>query len=551
LPNESSSNDELQKRRLRDYRENGRLRSDDVKKGVCIALILIAEQAIRGWCDIWLRSEGGFDNLSFPAAGRGKSPVPRRKRVISCRAPRPKLEDLFDASSQIVSPRRIGMLVAQTDIGGHLLLERMADARRRSDALFDIVRTDAIYDRPIPERHRIIFYIGHLEAFDWNLLHENVFGLKSFHPEFDRLFAFGIDPVGGGLPADQPGDWPSPHAVQDYVRRIRAALDEKLSNAFLDGVERTRDGFPLQSLLNVAIEHRLMHCETLAYMLHQLPMERKIKPCDQVFLTTRPVDFRMIQIRAGRVTLGLSRHSENFGWDNEFESYATEVPAFEIDRYMVTNAQFLDFMNAGGYDTQAYWHDEGWKWVKAGGIQHPVFWSKASEGWMYRGMFEEVPLPMDWPVYVSQAEASAFAAWAGKKLPTEEQWQRAANGTANDDQPLYPWGSEAPNAAFGNFDFERWDPAPVNAYPQGKSVFGVEGMLGNGWEWTSTVFGSFPGFEPFPFYRGYSADFFDGKHFVMKGGSARTAACMLRPTFRNWFQPHYQYVYAGFRCVKP
>ena len=101
----------------------------------------------------------------------------------------------------------------------------------------------------------------------------------------------------------------------------------------------------------------------------------------------------------------------------------------------------------------------------------------------------------------------------------------------------------------GSFDFNHWDPMPVNAFPAGQSAFGVHGTLGNGWEWTSSVFAPFPGFEPFPFYRGYSADFFDGKHFVMKGGSARTAACMLRPTFRNWFQAHYQYVYAGFRCV--
>jgi len=117
----------------------------------------------------------------------------------------------------------------------------------------------------------------------------------------------------------------------------------------------------------------------------------------------------------------------------------------------------------------------------------------------------------------------------------------------------YPWGSETPNAGFdkklGNFDFHRWDPVPVNAFPEGQSAFGIHDMLGNGWEWTSTVFSPFPGFKPFPFYRGYSADFFDGKHFVMKGGSSRTAACMLRPTFRNWFQAHYQYVYAGFRCV--
>src|ERR1700687_673314 len=120
---------------------------------------------------------------------------------------------------------------------------------------------------------------------------------------------------------------------------------------------------------------------------------------------------------------------------------------------------------------------------------------------------------------------------------------------------IYPWGSEAwgseaPSARFGNFDFHRWDPTPVNAFPEGQSAFGIDDILGNGWEWTSTVFAPFPGFEPFPFYRGYSADFFDGKHFVMKGGSARTAACMLRRSFRNWFQSHYQYAYAGFRCVQ-
>jgi formylglycine-generating enzyme required for sulfatase activity len=139
--------------------------------------------------------------------------------------------------------------------------------------------------------------------------------------------------------------------------------------------------------------------------------------------------------------------------------------------------------------------------------------------------------------------------WAGKALPSEEQWQRAAYGTSDGVERLYPWGHDAPSAAFGNFDFGNWDPEPVNLHPQGQSAFGVEGMMGNGWEWTSTKFAPFPGFEAFPFYRGYSADFFDGKHFVMKGGSARTAACMVRPTFRNWFQAHYQYVYAGFRCV--
>ena len=431
----------------------------------------------------------------------------------------------------------------------HQLRERILDARRRSDALFDVVRPEAMYERPIPERHRIIFYVGHLEAFDWNLLHEGVLGLKSFQPEFDRLFAFGIDPVGGGLPSDQPSDWPSPEVVRDYMSRIRAALDEKLNDGILESSGAVLDGFSLDTLLNVAVEHRLMHIETLAYMLHQLPLERKVAQIDPPILVSPPVTHRMIQVPAGLATLGLARGSESFGWDNEYERHTVPVPAFEIDQYMVTNRQYIEFVNAGGYRTRGLWSDDDWNWKIASGVSHPAFWKKGSDGWLYRGMFEEIPLPLDWPVYVSHAEASAYARWAGKSLPTESEWHRAAYGAEDGSERFYPWGDSAPDTNFGNFDFNRWNPAPVNAFPRNRGAFGVHGMLGNGWEWTSTKFAPFPGFAAFPFYRGYSADFFDGKHFVMKGGSARTAQCMLRPTFRNWFQAHYQYVYAGFRCV--
>ena len=440
------------------------------------------------------------------------------------------------------------MLAAQEKVAVRRQLpERIFEARRRSDALFHLLRPDSIYERPIPERHRIIFYLGHLEAFDWNLLHERAFGLKSLHPEFDRLFAFGIDPVGRGLPSDQPSDWPSLEVVRDYVRRIRAALDEKL----IDGTppSDSRDGHSLDTLLNVAIEHRLMHVETLAYMLHQLPLSQKIPQEDPPYLVTPPVTHRMVGIPAGIATLGLSRNGDSFGWDNEYELHTGHVPAFEIDRYMVTNRQYLDFMAAGGYETRAFWTDDDWNWRTTREVSHPVFWKKSNGQWLLRTMFQELPLPLDWPVYVSHAEAAAFARWAGKSLPTEEEWHRAAYGASDGENRFYPWGGEAPNSTLGNFDFHRWNPVPVNAFTRGQSAFGVQGMLGNGWEWTSTVFVPFHGFEPFSFYRGYSADFFDGKHFVMKGGSARTARCMLRPTFRNWFQPHYQYVYAGFRCV--
>jgi ergothioneine biosynthesis protein EgtB len=461
------------------------------------------------------------------------------------------------------------MLAAEKSVAvPHELMERVFEARRQSDELFSLVREKALYERPIPERHRIIFYLGHLEAFDWNLLNGSVFELKSVHPEFDRLFAFGIDPVGGGLPSDLPSDWPGVGMVRDYVSKIRSSLDAKLEKAILEPHfrtysrtnDRTDDGFSLRTLLNVAIEHRLMHAETLSYMLHQLPLDAKVRPRAQQAASPNlggpPVAHRTVNVPAGTVTLGLARDAEDFGWDNEYEAHTMAVPAFEIDQYKVTNRQYLEFMAAGGYETGAFWNFDDWTWKTAGGISHPLFWKKDGDRWFYRAMFDEVPLDevaLDWPVYVSQAEASAYARWAGKSLPTEAEWQRAAYGTVDGNARAYPWGNETSNGEFnqelGNFDFHRWDPVPVNAFPEGQSAFGIHDILGNGWEWTSTVFGPFPGFDPFPFYRGYSADFFDGKHFVMKGGSARTAACMLRPTFRNWFQAHYQYVYAGFRCV--
>src|SRR5438477_661624 len=267
------------------------------------------------------------------------------------------------------------MLAAQGEIAvRHELLKRIADARWRSDALFNIVRAGSIYERPIPERHCIIFYVGHLEAFDWNLLHENVLGLKSFHPEFDRLFAFGIDPVGGGLPTDQPSDWPSLEVVRDYATRIRTALDEKLADGSLESSVPTRDGFPLDTLLNVAIEHRLMHVETLAYMLHQLPLDRKIPQEIPLNLATPPVNPRRLEIPAGIATLGLSRDGETFGWDNEYDAHTTDVSAFEIDQYEVTNGQFLEFLEDGGYERGELWGDADWEWRSAGDITSPVFW---------------------------------------------------------------------------------------------------------------------------------------------------------------------------------
>jgi iron(II)-dependent oxidoreductase len=205
-------------------------------------------------------------------------------------------------------------------------------------------------------------------------------------------------------------------------------------------------------------------------------------------------------------------------------------------------------VDAGGYHESTWWQPQDWEWLQREAIAHPLFWERHDSRWHWRGMFELVPLPPAWPVYVSQAEASAFARWRGARLPTEAEFQRAAYGTP-DGERVHPWGDAEPDATRGVFDFSTWDPESAGSHPKGASAWGVEDLVGNGWEWTSTVFGPFPGFHAMASYPEYSADFFDGEHVVIKGGSMATASELLRPAFRNWFRTRYPYVYATFRCA--
>ena len=294
-----------------------------------------------------------------------------------------------------------------------------------------------------------------------------------------------------------------------------------------------------------------MHAETLCYMLHQLPLDRKFSQAAIPSPAAPAPVFRGIEIPAGMATLGLPRGENGpFGWDNEFEEHRVEVPAFVIDSHNVTNRDYLRFMLEGGYSDRDTLERRRLGMDQLPGSPASRILAPRGDSWSYRTMFDEIPLPPDWPVYVSHDEASAYCRWAGKELPSEAEWHRAACATRAGTERAYPWGAEAPSSRHGNFDLHRWDPVPVGSYPEGASDFGVADLVGNGWEWTRTPFAPFPGFQPFSFYPGYSADFFDGKHFVMKGGSPRTAASMLRRSFRNWFQPHYPYVYATFRGVK-
>src|SRR5215471_1136092 len=403
----------------------------------------------------------------------------------------------------------------------------LVSARKQTDRLFQMLSPAALNERPIPERHRIIFYLGHLEAFDWNMIGNWAFQKPSFNSGFDRLFAFGIDPVDGQLPDDKPSDWPHVEEIGAYRDKIRAAIDSLLGIADFAG-------FSHAQIFRVAIEHRLMHAETLAYMLHWIDFDLKEKSPDYdsgVSRRRRSGRAASAIIPAGKTTFG-QQSSGAFGWDNEFLPNSVFVPEFSMDINKVTNAEFLEFVVAGGYGDRSLWTPYAWEWLQHTGTLHPKFWIFRNDTWFYRTMFEEIPLPPDWPVYVSHAEASAYARWKGRSLPSEVQYHRAADG-----------GIPA-----GNFGFRSWSPMPVGSFSPNE--FGIFDLDGNVCDATSTPFAQVDGFLPFSSYPDYSADFFDGKHFVMKGASPRTDASLVRTSFRNWFQPHYPNVYASFRCIE-
>jgi formylglycine-generating enzyme required for sulfatase activity len=396
------------------------------------------------------------------------------------------------------------------------LTQALRDARRQTDLLFSLVAPSAMYDRPAPERHRLIFYLGHLEAFDWNQIAVWALSERRFCPEFDRLFEAGIDPDSSSLPADRPADWPDRAQVESYNSQVRNRIDNLLPHA-------------PEHIVLMALEHRLMHAETLAYLLQNLPFEQKIPhENSDPEPSSKPVNTQ-IEIPGGLATLGRDRE-EGFGWDNEFDKHFARVPAFCVDRYKVTNADYLDFVKQGA--------------------KPPHFWTLRNGQWFLRGMFQLIPLPLYAPVYVTQHEASEYASWKNKQLLNEAQFHRAAYAARDSVEREYPWGTTPPFPGQGAFDFVSWDPVPVSATPECDSDYGVAQLVGNGWEWTSTPFAPFPGFRPEPNYAGYSENFFDGHHYVMKGASCRTASRLLRRSFRNWFRPDYPHVYASFRLVE-
>jgi ergothioneine biosynthesis protein EgtB len=443
-------------------------------------------------------------------------------------------------------------------IPAHIDRARLSDwyrrNRARSRTLFDLLDPSTYYTRPIALRNPIVFYEGHLPAFTTLSFLVRGLGRAGVDPAMERLFERGIDPATVSDAAPRSGAntvWPPRADVLSFGARVDQAVLESLAHASFDLSGTVHKAMRHGEAIYTALEHEAMHQETLLYMWHRLPFAQKHAPESAPALdvrTDRPAR-AVASIPAGAATLGAERGAIDFGWDNEFSEWRVHVGAFDIDVHSVTNADFLEFIDAGGYRRPELWSDAGWQWRDQEAITHPAFWIADGGGWKWRGMFEAIALPTAWPVYVSGHEAAAFARWRGRRLPTEAEYHRAAFGTPEGRERMFPWGDASPDASRGNFDFTNWEPVPVGARPSGASAWGVHDLVGNGWEWTSTLFEPFPGFEPMASYPEYSADFFDGEHYVLKGASPATARDLVRRSFRNWFRPNYPYVYAKFRTA--
>ena len=348
------------------------------------------------------------------------------------------------------------------------LLVELDRVWRRSDRVFELVRPNLWTRRPLPLRHPPLFYLGHLPAFAWNQLGRGVLELGHEDAALDVLFERGIDPLTAEAAADvAPSTWPEVEAVLAYRDRIRSRIWEIASAE----VSRAVPMPEVLQVLNVIIEHEMMHHETLLYLLQAASREELQRPLGWPVLTRGlagkapdPMD-----IPAGRARMG-SPGEPHFAWCNEQPAHEVSVQPFRLDRVPVDNAHFVSFVRAGGYAAAEWWSDEGWAGLA--GRTHPQSWRSRGDGFEVRSLLEWHPLEEvgGWPVQVSASEARAYAAWKGARLPTEAELQWAAYGDR-----------VGPVPGDVNVDFARGGPVPVGTLKDAVSPFGVHELVGNGW----------------------------------------------------------------------
>lgn len=420
----------------------------------------------------------------------------------------------------------------------------LEEARERTLLLIAPLSEQDLHLQHDPLMSPVVWDLGHIAHFEELWLTRNLDGPVEF-VEMPGLYNPFENPrrVRGALAL------PSANECRAEMEEIRARVLERLRSADLeDGGDLLRDGY----VYAMVAQHEYQHDETILQTLQlktgaPYGAPRRVRP--PAASGALPNDGEMVRFPGGRVTIGTDDRTQ--AYDNERPRHTIALAPFWIDVHPVTNGAFLGFMEAGGYETRAWWSDAGWQWLQDARVQAPKYWHREGTDWSTRTMDLVERVDPAKPVcHVCYYEAEAFARWAGKRLPSEIEWEAAAAWDPVAARArIYPWGDEPATSELANLDQLSFGTARVGAYPRNVSPIGCHGMIGDVWEWTSSDFTGYPGFASYP-YREYSEVFFGDEYKVLRGGSWATRPGAIRNTFRNWDYPIRRQIFSGFRCAR-
>jgi len=413
------------------------------------------------------------------------------------------------------------------------------------ERLYDLIKQDeTFYLRADPLRHPLIFYLGHTATFFINKLIQAKLIDKRIEPSYESMFAVGVDEMSWDDIDENHYNWPLVSQVREYRNNAKKVI--------VKVIEET----PLQMPINwenpfwtimMGIEHERIHLETSSVLIRQLPLDR-LQPGkfgENCPYTDGITWNEFLPVKGAVVIMGKPLDHPLYGWDLEYGAYDEEVASFRATKELISNRDFLKFVEAGGYQTKRYWTDEGWNWKCFKQTEMPLFWRKEGKEFFLRLVADELSMPWNWPVEVNYLEAKAYCNWqselTGKSLRmmTEAEWFRLMDICKIPDSQV--WG-----LAPGNINLEHYaSPCPVNMFKMGEFY----DVVGNVWQWTETPIKGYNGFKVHPLYDDFSTPTFDGQHNLMKGGSwistGNEATYHARYAFRRHFYQH-----AGFRMVE-
>lgn len=403
---------------------------------------------------------------------------------------------------------------------------------------------DTFYLRADRLRHPLIFYFGHTATFFINKLTIARVIDQRINPGYESMFAVGVDEMSWDDLDQRHYDWPTRQQVKEYRDQVRVLMDRLIRTLPLT-LPVTWES-PWWAIM-MGIEHERIHLETSSVLIRQLPIEQVVQLpfWDVCGESGDPPENQLLDVAGGTVTLGKSAEHPLYGWDNEYGLHEAKVSGFRAAKYLVSNLEFLPFIEAGGYRDRRWWDEEGWSWREFKQAEHPLFWVEAGSGWKLRTMTSEIELPWNWPVEVNCLEARAFCNWKASmtglpiRLPTEDEWNRLRDVCNIPDQPYWV---KAP----GNINLEQWSSScPIDRFSNG-DFFDV---LGNVWQWTETPIYPFHGFMIHPWYDDFSTPTFDTRHNLIKGGSWISTGNEATRDSRYAFRRHF-FQHAGFRYVE-